>query len=79
MTSSKINSLAEEAAENAVDAHGVVDPPSAMDGYAFVRQLAFELEQGPPILRGREFRQFQHDYRRHLRNRGVCLAVAQTK
>jgi hypothetical protein len=73
-TDAEINDLAEEAAQAALDAHGIDQLPSASVAYSFMcEQVWPETKPVVPVLSGTEFRQFKHDYRRHLRNAGVPL------
>src|SRR5438876_11899328 len=76
MTPTEINSLAERGAIAAVDAHGVENPPSAWTVYEFLRE--FDCDEGPeiPEMTPMEFRQFKHDYYRHLQLHGVSKFVA---
>src|SRR6266550_5343010 len=67
MTNTEINNLAERAAISAIDAHGVDNVPSAAVAFDFIQNLDYELEEEVPVLTRREYRQFVHDYNRHVR------------
>src|SRR5206468_3142163 len=67
MTPTEINSLAERAAISAIDAHGVDNVPSASVAFDFIQNMDYELEEEVPVLTRKEYRQFVHDYNRHVR------------
>ena len=67
MTNTEINTLAERAAVSAIDAHGVDHVPSAAVAFGFIQNMDYELEEEVPVLTRREYRQFVHDYNRHVR------------
>src|SRR5438552_13298318 len=67
MTNIEINSLAERAAISAIDAHGVDNVPSASVAFDFIQNMDYELEEEVPVLTRKEYRQFVHDYNRHVR------------
>ena len=66
MTGTEINSLAERAAVNAIDAHGVDHVPPASVAFDFIQNMDYELEEEVPVLTRKEYRQFVHDYNRHV-------------
>ena len=67
MTSAEINTLAERAAISAIDAHGLDHVPSAAVAFDFIQNMDYKLEEEVPVLTRREYRQFVHDYNRHVR------------
>src|SRR5207248_10271463 len=66
MTPAEINSLAERAAISAIGAHGIDNVPPAAVAFDFIQNMDDELEEEVPVLTHREYRQFFHDYNRHV-------------
>ena len=52
---------------SAIDAHGVDNVPSASVAFDFIQNMDYELEEEVPVLTRKEYRQFVHDYNRHVR------------
>lgn len=75
-----VNTMAEEAAGAAVDMTGGDWSmlPGALTAYSFIHQLHYEEPElgAYPQLTRREYRQFRHDYSRHLRALGVPVEIA---